>query len=48
MAVATFAPVIAASTVASVPGLTSQLNSPREVIITWSSYPIQKTIIEQL
>lgn len=48
MAVATFAPVIAASTVASVLGLTSQLNSTREVIITWPSYPIRKTIIEQL
>ena len=35
MIVATFAPVIAALTVVSVFGLTSQLNSRTEVIITW-------------
>jgi hypothetical protein len=35
MTVATFAPVIAAMTVVSVLDLTSQLNSRREVIITW-------------
>jgi hypothetical protein len=35
MTVATFAPVIAALTAVSVLGLTSQLNSRREVIITW-------------
>jgi hypothetical protein len=35
MTVATFAPVIAALTLLSVLGLTSQLNARREVIITW-------------
>jgi len=35
MTVATFAPVIAALTVVSVLDLPSQLNSRREVIITW-------------